>query len=294
MIGARSFGRQTRPDLEDALVDRLLRDFRDANPGVMFKNDVGHWHFNEEHREPVTRFLNDEAAVETARKNQSHMAMFSSGRSRGRSEAQVRLKTVEGYMYVSADKAATIMQEMTDEVQRLENALRQRASEPGAERTYTVQDIAGATHTFTAAEMHRSLPSSTLNNRSLVKERDSLKEQLAAALSEIEANKPVTKPEPVAEPEFVAPHTRNYNTAVEEVAQLVARNPALFVSAANSNQALLRIADAVKRAGLRTVTGKPWNYKNLCNYKEKIRARVEEILREQKPRVRVRQQKIAA
>lgn len=120
MIAARRFALDVRPDLAPTVVDKMLFMLRGRMPGLMVKNDVGHWTFDEAGTQSVKEFLLNDDHAAAAEADSRSMAMYSSGRNRGRKEATIRLRLSTGEIcdlsLVEAEKA---FHDMSAEIHKL-------------------------------------------------------------------------------------------------------------------------------------------------------------------------------
>lgn len=120
VIAARKFGLEARSDLDPSVVDKMLYLLRRQMPDIMEKNDAGHWTFAKSSVPAVESFLNDPGNVATAEADTRSMAMFSSGRSRGRKEATIRLRLSTGEICdLSTPEAEKALFDMSCEIHRL-------------------------------------------------------------------------------------------------------------------------------------------------------------------------------
>lgn len=92
--------------------------------------------------------------------------------------------------------------------------------------------------------------------------------------------------------QFPYPAKKNKN-AISQMAQFISANPGLAVGCKTKDEMRRKYCAAANAAGLRTVTGKPWNVATLNNYRKEIEPKIAYLIdgfkdgRFSKPRIRV-------
>lgn len=271
-VPARRFGLCERFDIEENVVDQMLYAYRTANPGVMTKNEAGHWVFESANESHVRAFLRDEKNVQQAREKNAVFAAHSAGRRKAFNETVIRVQSKAGLITLSIPEAEVAFRDMVSEIEMLQEKLNRK------QKIYEVVDAFGVKHVMTPEIMLTALNAARDRNILLHDQVMKLKAQQTVAKS-------FTPPPPAAN--NPNPVVRTTDMAADEIAAMIAGNPELFFPVSSQSELSERIIREARKRGLKTAFGLDWTKKNMNNYKNKIRSRVQDLMRNNKPRIRV-------
>jgi hypothetical protein len=297
---ARRFGLCERQDLDEHIVDRLLHDFRLLHPAAMQKNQSGHWEYDDSIENDLRVFLNDDGNVQQAIASSARMAAHAAGRKKGRLEAQIRVKVDGTEVPLTLDQASQWIESLMREVESLTKALKEERA-----KTYEATDAFGKIHHLTSKQVPVVLQGLTSANIALNARNKMLADEKNALLRQVDDLKkrvPGNLATPIVNTGAsvaVSKKTGNvliktFDESLDDLAQMIANNPSLFLSARSPTQASVNVAKEADRLGVLTCMGRPWSDRYVRMHREKIAKRVGELMRANKPRIRVKLETAAA